>query len=240
MSFGVDPRNPLEYTGVSYFLVPCVSINRAPLTSDYNFPINTIWRVGPSPTGAPPTTGTLGDQWIMINKTGSVTQGNFNAQWVMFAGTGGDILDIQTDTGLVSPVAGIINLFGGTGITVDGSGQTATVNATGGGYKWQVITAATKQILINEAYFANNAGTLVFTLPAVAAVGDSFRISGMQGNWQIAANAGQSIQVGNIATTVTTGTITSTALGDSIHVVCKVANTGWQTVDNPVGALLIT
>lgn len=163
------------------------------------------------------------------------------ALWVLQSSTPGSINQIDADVGFAVPIAGVVNALGGTGTNTTASSNTLIINTTGGGYKWFVITAATKQILVNEAYFANNAGTLTFTLPAVAAVGDSFRVSGMLGQWTIAQNAGQSIRVGNVVTTVGVGgSVASTMLGDSIHVVCNVANTGWQTVDNPVGVLTVT
>jgi hypothetical protein len=184
------------------------------------------------------------DEWLDTTTDGwykllSVA-GNI-ALWAFQGSSTGDISQIDADVGIVTPVAGVVNALGGTGANTVGSGNTLTINITGGGYKWQVITAATKQILVNEAYFANNAGTLIFTLPSVANVGDGFRISGMLGNWQINQNAGQSIRVGNIVSTIgVAGSVASTMLGDSIHVICKVANTGWQVVDAPVGVLIVT
>ena len=38
---------------------------------------------------------------------------------------------------------------------------------------WTVITSSTFDAVVNNGYFANYSGTLVFTLPAVSAVGDT-------------------------------------------------------------------
>lgn len=88
MSFGVDPRNPIEYAGLRYFVMPCVNYNREPesgLGGDYDFPLNTIWRVSSSPDGVPPVSGEPGDQWILVNKSGSYAQANTNPTWEKFA-----------------------------------------------------------------------------------------------------------------------------------------------------------
>ena len=99
MSFGVDPRNPIEYARINYFLVPGVSYNREPISGvggDYDFQIETIWRVSKSPTGAPPTTGNEGDQWMLTKKTGSYAQGTQNPTWVQFiGGSTGSLLSLS-------------------------------------------------------------------------------------------------------------------------------------------------
>ena len=45
-------------------------------------------------------------------------------------GGGGDVTQFTTDAGVVTPVAGNVNLFGGTGITTTGAGDTATFSLT--------------------------------------------------------------------------------------------------------------
>jgi len=93
---------------------------------------------------------------------------------------------------------------------------------------WSVLTGATKAALVNEAYFANYAGTLAFTLPATAAVGDTIQIAQMAASqgWSLAQNAGQTCYIGNTSTTTGAGgSLASTADGDWIEIVCRVANT---------------
>jgi len=101
MSFGVDPRNPLEYARINYFLIPGVSYNREPISGvggDYDFQIETIWRVGNAPNGNPPTTGAVGDQWILTTKTGSYAQGTQNPTWQKFIPGGSPSLFTLSDT----------------------------------------------------------------------------------------------------------------------------------------------
>ena len=215
--------------GITYFAnnqrlpVRRILVARAPTVNDYRgFNLMDEWE------------DTASNQWYKLLSVAANV-----AQWVLQSSGSGSIEQVDADTGFAVPVAGVINLNGGTGTSTTASGNTIIINTVGGGFKWTVVTAATQQIVAGNAYFANNAGTLVFTLPASSVVGDSFRISGMLGNWQISQNTGQNIRVGNITTTTTSGSITSTQLGDSIFVVCSVANAGWQMVDGNVGSLII-
>lgn len=100
MSFGVDPRNPLEYARINYFLVPGVSYNREPISGvggDYDFQVETIWRVSKAPNGDPPITGNEGDQWILTKKTGGYAQGNQNPTWQRFIPGGSPSLFTLSD-----------------------------------------------------------------------------------------------------------------------------------------------
>ena len=108
---------------------------------------------------------------------------------------------------------------------------------------WQVITgnqAATK----SQGYFAQAASGpagLTVTLPATCAVGDTVYLYDQNGNgWVLAVSSGQSIQIGVNASTTTTGTVTTNnVIGNSIVVVCAVANTKWEAI-NWNGNFLIT
>lgn len=96
------------------------------------------------------------------------------------------------------------------------------------GFAWNVVAGTTQTLAANNGYFANNAGVITFTLPVTSAVGDSYQIQNMQGGFSIAQGAGQSIQIGNVATTTGSGgSITSTSLGDWTEIVCNVANIGF-------------
>lgn len=129
--------------------------------------------------------------------------------------------------------------FQASGITT-GTTRTLTVQDSDGtiaylsdiptGITWNVVTGSTQACAVNNAYFANHNGTLAFTLPSTAAVGDTIQICQMfagQG-FTVAVNTGETIYIGNTNTTTTTGTLASTADGDWIELVCRVANTDWQ------------
>lgn len=109
-----------------------------------------------------------------------------------------------------------------------------------GGFVWNVTTGTTQTLVKNNGYFANNAGVVAYSLPATAAVGDTFQIQNMQAGWSLAQGAGQSVRVGNIiSTTGVSGSTISTTIGDWIEIVCNVANTGF-VANEKQGQVLIT
>lgn len=131
----------------------------------------------------------------------------------------------------------------GNGVTIVGSpvslGGTITLTVPSGGVSWVNVTGTTQTIAVNTGYIANNAAQVVFTLPATAALGDTFYITG-NGNagiagWQLKQNASQQIFFGSISTTTGTGgSLTSTNQLDSIRAVCVVAGTNavWNIIDS--------
>lgn len=94
-------------------------------------------------------------------------------------------------------------------------------------------------IAINQYYVIDNGASLVtLTLPATMAQGAVFKVIGnSSGGWTIAQLAGQSIKIGNVATTVGVGgSLSSSNAGDCIEVMCIVANTTYRVlsvVGNP-------
>jgi len=113
-------------------------------------------------------------------------------------------------------------------LKTNGSGVVSFAAETAQPFAWTVVTANTQAIVENNGYFANNSTQAVdFTVPATAAVGDTFEIASMHANgFVINQGAGQSIIIGNLVTTTgITGSITSAAVGDWVKVVCIVANT---------------
>jgi len=212
-------------------LVPIKVFKREPTTTDVKFRIGSLAIIGKDPT-----TGTEGELWYLsdFNASGE-------AVWLqLLTGAGSPGVDsITTDSGApaVEPDGvGNINLIGGTGVTVTGTGpgNTATIDFTGSSLTWEVVSAATKAMAINYGYFANRAGLVTFTLPAVAALGSRFIVNSLtvQG-WRINQNAGQDIRIGNqITTNGIAGYLESTAIGDSIEIVCSVANTAFNVISS--------
>lgn len=100
---------------------------------------------------------------------------------------------------------------------------------------WTVVTVG--QVLnVNEGYIMNNPVPTVFTLPAVSVVGQIIQVVGINSTFVIAQNAGQSIIFGNVTTTAGVGgLISSTARGDSLTLLCVVANTVFSLLDGPQG-----
>ena len=134
------------------------------------------------------------------------------------------------DSGSAVPSSGVLTVAGTGGIVTSGSGSTLTVDGSGisGGITWSVETGTTATIAASEGIFANNAGGVTVTLPATAAVGDTFQVVAMDAaGFTIDYGTGQSVQISGTTSTTTSGTLVSTGEGDWIELVCNVANTGF-------------
>lgn len=154
------------------------------------------------------------------------TVGSLNTVTVKLIGTTQYAVQVGSATNGLSSLA-----LGNAGevLTSNGAGADPSWQpASGGGFTWQVDTGVATNMVTLNGYIANNGAQTVFTLPATAAVGDTFRVTGMNNatGWKIAQNAGQTIHFGAIDTTTgATGYLESTATYDAVELVCNVANT---------------
>tara|TARA_R110000868_G_scaffold121883_1_gene323325 strand:- start:3539 stop:4081 length:543 start_codon:yes stop_codon:yes gene_type:complete len=132
----------------------------------------------------------------------------------------------------IAPVAA--TLTAGAGVTITPGAGTITIAAAGGGFQWNTSSTNVANMAVNNGYFAiSPGGALTFGLPAVSALGAAITLN-LAGatSWQITQpNAGSQIRLGNQTTTLGVGgTLTSTAQGDSITLVCMTANAIWEAV----------
>lgn len=172
------------------------------------------------------------------NPNGSVAGTTFQLLW----DTVNLLLWVCTTSGTSSTAVWTksIQLTAGAGISIAQAGSNITISASGTGLAWNVVTGATQAMVVNNAYIANNAGLCTFTLPATSTVGDVIYLTGIgTGSWSITYGASQYIQVGSSASTITTGSVSSTNTFDAINLVCTVANTSWQAFNGVVGNLTI-
>ena len=145
---------------------------------------------------------------------------------------------VTTDSGSAVPSSGVLTIAGGGDVTTSGSGSTVTVTCTGGGgggITWSAITADLDPMVVDNGYICNKAGLLTLTLPTTAAVGTTFRVTGMNtdAGWKVEQNASQQIHFGDVSTTSGTGGyLASTLKRDSIELVCVVADTEFNVVSN--------
>lgn len=124
-------------------------------------------------------------------------------------------------------------LTAGTGVSISSASGSITINATGGGFSWSTVTAATLAAAVSHGYVLNHAATAcVVTLPAIAAIGDQIRFNSLAGSggFTITGNTGQTLQFGNQISS-SGGSWSSTDPGDSCMVTCLVANTTWGLSD---------
>ena len=161
------------------------------------------------------------------------------AGMISVAGGGGSTTFVE-NTGSATPAAGIINVLGGAGITTSGSGNTITISATTGAETWQTITAS-QTLVVEHGYICiSPGGALALLLPAVSVLGDIIEIT-LDGatSFSVTQGAGQSVRLGNVATTAGVGgSITTTQQGDSLRMVCQTANLRWNIVSS-IGNLTV-
>jgi len=105
-------------------------------------------------------------------------------------------------------------------------------------FTWNVISASEAMASNNGYVCVSPGGALALSLPVVSAVGDLIEVT-LDGStsFSVTQGAGQQIRMGNLSTTAGVGgSISSTAQGDSIQMVCSVADLKWNilsTTGNP-------
>lgn len=147
------------------------------------------------------------------------------------------IADIELITGNAGGAVGPdalhnINIIGGGGVLVTGvpGTNTLTITSPAGGLPWTRIAGVAQAAAVNNGYIPTNVALTTITLPLVSAVGDIIEIVGEgAGLYQIAQNAGQSIVITGITTTVGIGgSITAQNQYNCVKFICRVANTSWS------------
>lgn len=170
------------------------------------------------------------------NTASSMAIGNLNLAVNTLTSTNanGNIILTPNGTGLVNiasafsfpRVDGTANQV----LKTNGSGVVSWATDSSATFTWTVITGNTQALVAANGYISNNATqAVVYTLPATAAVGDTFEVNAIDAfGWSIAQNASQTIRVGNVATTAGVGgSLASSANGDWVRIVCTVANTSF-------------
>lgn len=126
------------------------------------------------------------------------------------------------------------SLSAGTGVSISSVSGAITINAVGGGITWSTVTVDAGAT-VNTGTVANKAGLLTMTLPATSAVGDVVAITGINTalGWKIAQNAGNTIHFGTSTTTPGAGgSLASTAIYDTVYLVCVTTNALWTVVSS--------
>jgi hypothetical protein len=107
---------------------------------------------------------------LAVTQGGSGLQTLTTAYAVVCAGT--------TATGNLQPTASAGTA--GQVLTSNGASALPSFQAAAAAAGWTVETGTSAALVAFAYIFANNAGLVTLTLPATAAVGDKFRIAGMQ------------------------------------------------------------
>lgn len=187
-------------------------------------------------------TGTIlradGTNWVATTATYPTTT---TINQILYSSAASVVSEIATaiDGVLITSHTGVPSILANSGtagwVLTANSGNPpswAASGAGGGGLTWSVVTGATQTMAVNNGYFANRASNIVFSLPTTSAVGDQVAVSNINTalGWTISYTTNQQIFIGNVSTTLTTGSLSSTAVGDGITLVCRTANLVWQAV----------
>ena len=150
--------------------------------------------------------------------------------------------DGQVIVGSTAGAPAAATLTPGTGISIANGSNTITISATGGGFGVATVAGTSQSAAVNTMYILLNAGQTTVTLPGTCSVGDTVILVGSTANaggWILDAPVGDTVTYNGVSTSAG-GTITSSALaGQTVEVVCDVADQSWVVVDT-VSTLLTT
>lgn len=135
-----------------------------------------------------------------------------------------------------------INVIGVGGVTVTGFPGTNTLEISNtGSLTWNVITAS-QAMVANEGYICVAPGGVIsLSLPATSILGDILEIT-LDGatSFIITQGAGQQIRLGNAQTTAgAAGTVTTTAQGNSLRLVCQTDDLKWNVLSSMGNFLIV-
>lgn len=215
-----QPTDPQSYRGV-----------RAPT------PIN-LWTRNRDPNAQDFRLYLIGDLWYNSGTNAFwilIDTGSFGALWVVLNTSVAQ--SILTINGISPTALGNFTLVAGTNITLVPGVNSLTINSTGGGIgitTWVTISAS-QALAVNTGYICiAPGGPLSLSLPAVSVLGDEIEIT-LDGSasFVITQGVGQQIRIGNLQTALGVGgTLTSSAQGDTLRMVCQMANTKWNVLSS--------
>lgn len=192
-TFGLPSSIPNKYFGPPVNLVPLRPFPHRPTTTDKKFPVGQFVILQENPS-----TGVAGELWFLSKFTAGVPQ------WEQIAiGSGSPGIDtITTDSGApaVDPdVNGNVNILGGTGIDVTGTGPGSTV------------TVAVDTSVVTTSYAADSGTATPAAGVLTIAGGDNITTSAAGSTVTIALDA-------NVADTYTADSGTATPSSSNINI----------------------
>lgn len=175
-------------------------------------------------TGADPAFGNLGVN-SGLTAHGVLLGENNSSIVATTAGSNGQLLIGSTGA---DPAFATVTTT--TGLAFTTGAHALAINVAHDGYAISSVAGTSQAMTAQTCYIANNAGATTFSLPSVAAVGDTFKVVGGAGNtagWVIQAGVGQTIYQSSASST-SGGTATGPANGAaSIELMCTSANSSF-------------
>ena len=142
----------------------------------------------------------------------------------------GQLTNGQLRIGSTGAVPIAATLTGGTNISITNSAGAITIAATeSGGFTWQHITTSSITMVSFNGYIVDDGSAVTLALPTTSAYGDNITIVGKgAGLWSISQAASQFVIAGGVTSTPGVGgSVTATAVSDSITLICTTPNLGW-------------
>jgi hypothetical protein len=190
-------------------------------------------------------TGAMSLTGILIGNGGSPVTGNAVTQYAALVGGASNAVTSVPLTsgqlligGTTSPAAA--TLTAGVGISISNGNNSITISQMGITVFWQTISA-NQALVPNNGYICiSPGGALSLSLPSISVIGDEIEIT-LDGatSFTITQGASQQIRLGNRSTTAGVGgSLASNAQGDSIRMVCSIADLKWNVVSS-IGNLTV-
>lgn len=211
-----DTVNQLWYISCGYF--------QDPIIGEF-----TLWQVIGNPAlTIPIPIASGGTASTSFNINGAVISGSTTTSPL----TSLTMSNGQLLIGATGAAPAVSTITAGAGISVVNGANSITISASTATVIWNNISAS-QALAVNQGYFVDaTGGAISLSLPATASVGDTIRVYKVDSSVnqvKITQGAGQSIQLGSSAsTTGVAGYIESTAIGNTVELICQTANTGFK------------
>ena len=167
-----------------------------------------------------------GTNGIDTTGTGSTLTLNFDVAET------GCITTVNGDAGSATATTNAISIVGAGTVSTSSAGSTITITgAAGSSFTWNEETGASVNAVVSNGYITNRGGGVTVVLPGTFAVGATVRVLGKAGLWIIDAPAGDTIQIGDSATS-SGGTLTATNAGDAVELIGITADTTWRVASS--------
>jgi hypothetical protein len=172
---------------------------------------------------------------ILIQNSGTPLESNTLRIGTQGSGVG------QVNTCYIAGITGVTVSTPSAVVINPSTGQLGVGASSPTGLNWNITTANVSPMSTNNGYICvGPGGALTLLLPPVSVLGDEIIVT-LDGaaSFQITQGAGQSIRLANTSTTAgVTGSITSTQQGDTITMVCQLANLKWNVISS-IGNLTV-
>lgn len=144
-----------------------------------------------------------------------------NTLTVSTIGGGGGANSFPTDSGIATPIAGVLNINGGKGIIVSGTSNTVTVSSTGIFFTYIDVNSSPYTVLTDDVYLSvdSTGGPITILFPNSALLGEPFIVKDRTGTAAV-----NNITVTTVGGVVTIDGVTSFIMDSAYQSISLVGN----------------